>query len=174
MPNPKDDKYNLKGFGYFKTLEVDTVQNKAEGFVNNQKLEFLDMEFHRGEFIAKESLRASILVIQGFKGMPNFILDKENLFDKIAAAAGFKDINFSEHLDFSNRFHLTGKNEGLVKRFFVKELILFFEQNPPFHIESHKGNLIIFEKERLSSLSEIKLMVSFAIRLTEIIQRIQK
>lgn len=174
MPNPKDDKYNLRGFGYFKTLKVDVVQNKAEGFVNNQKLEFLDLEYHKGEFIAKESLRASILVINGFVNMPSFILDKENLFDKIASVAGFKDINFSKHSDFSSRFHLTGEDEGLVKDFFVKELILFFEQNPPYHIESHNGSLIIFEKERLSTLSEIKLMVSFAIRLTENIQRIQK
>lgn len=174
VPHPKDEKYDLKGFSYFKTHEVDAVRNKAEGRVNKQKLEFLDLEFHKGEFIAKESLRASILVIRGFKSMPSFILDRENLFDKIASVAGFKDINFPEHSDFSSRFHLTGKNEELVKNFFAKDLILFFEQNPPFHIESHKGNLMVFEKERLSSLSEIKLMVSFAIRLTEIIQRIQK
>ena len=174
IPNPKGFNYKLKGFRYFKTLAVDAVQNKAEGFVNSQKLEFLDLDFHKGEFIAKESLRASVLVIKGFKDMPNFTLDKEKLFDKIAAVAGFDDIDFAKHSDFSNRFHLTGKNKAAVKDFFEDELILFFEQNPPFHIESSKGNLIIFEKERLSSLSEVKLMVSFAIRLTEILQRILK
>lgn len=129
---------------------------------------FIEAENHKTE------VSPQILFINASRHMQSFILNKEKSFDKITSVAGFKDINFSKHSDFSSRFHLTGEDEGLVKDFFVKELILFFEQNPPYHIESHNGSLIIFEKERLSTLSEIKLMVSFAIRLTENIQRIQK
>ena len=50
----------------FKTLEIDNFRNKATGVVKNQNLEFIDLEYHKGEFIARESLRASVVIINGF------------------------------------------------------------------------------------------------------------
>jgi len=61
-----------------------------------------------------------------------------------------------------------------VRSVFTDKLIMFFEENPYFHVESSKGMLLIIEKERLLSLSETKLMVSFAVRLTKLIRKINK
>jgi len=171
---PKTGDYKLYSFEYFKTKGVDIIRNKAEGKIKAEQLELFDLEYHEGEFIARESLRATVLVVHKIAGMPSFILDKENLFSRMASAAGFNDINFVKHRDFSKRYHLTGKHPAKVREFFADKLILFFEENPYFHVESSNGMLLIIEKERLLSLSETKLMVSFAIRLTKLIQKINK
>ncbi len=171
---PKYGDYKLYQFEYFKTKGVDVIRNNAMGHIHEQQLELLDLEYHEGEFIARESLRATVLVIHKIKDLPHFILDKENLFGRIASVAGFNDINFAKHKDFSNRYHLKGKHPDKVRKFFTDKLILFFEENPYFHVESSNGMLLIIEKERLLSLSETKLMVSFAIRLTNLIHKINK
>lgn len=55
-----------------------------------------------------------------------FSLDRESLIDKVYAIAGFSDINFDKHQDFSKRFHLVGENIDDIKTFFNDELIHFF------------------------------------------------
>jgi carbonic anhydrase len=43
--------------------------------------------------------------------------------------------------------------------------VLFFESNTYYHIESTDNGLLIFHKERLASVKEIKAMSDFAMRL---------
>jgi len=84
---PKYGDYKFYNFEYFKTKGVDIIRNKASGNVKGQELELFDLEYHEGEFIARESLRSTVLIVQEFTNMPDFILDKENLFGRIASAA---------------------------------------------------------------------------------------
>jgi carbonic anhydrase len=48
-------------------------------------------------------------------------------------------------------------------------LVLFFESNPYYHIESSEHGLLILDKERLAGVKEIKALADFGIRLQKII-----
>jgi len=48
-------------------------------------------------------------------------------------------------------------------------LIYFFESHPIFHIESNGSHLLIKGKNRLSSIHEIKMMLSFSEDLTALL-----
>jgi carbonic anhydrase len=53
-----------------------------------------------------------------------------------------------------------------IRRFFNDDLILFFESNSYYHIESDGiGGILIRDKERINGVGEIKAMVDYAIRL---------
>jgi predicted nucleotidyltransferase len=91
--------------------------------------------------------------------------------DKVYAIAGFTDINFDDHPDFSKRFHLIGEYVEDIKTFFTNELIHFFESNPYYHIESNGSSLLIFSKQRLASTKEIKALLDFGKRLKEVIPK---
>mgnify|MGYP005996263975 CR=1 FL=1 len=99
------------------------------------------------------------------KYTPEFTLDKEGVFEYIYHFAGFKDINISNHPDFSKRFYLSGKNTTEIKKFFTDELILFFESNKYYHIEGNKKGLLIIGRERLAGIKEIKTLADFGVRL---------
>ena len=165
LPLQADEIIELPTFGYFKTRQI----NKVSNIISNKKCSLFDIEFSEGEMIAKQVIRASMFYIKLDKKIPEFTLDKEGVFEYIYHFTGFKDIEIDNHPDFSKRFYLSGKNQEEIKELFTDELILFFESNPYYHIESSEHGLIILGKERLAGVKEIKALADFGIRLQKII-----
>ena len=110
-----------------------------------------------------------MLYIELNKSIPEFTLDKEGLLQKVYGFAGFKDIIIKNQTDFSNRFYLLGENETAITAFFNDSLTHFFESNPYYHVESNGKALLIFSKERLASIKEIKTLFDFGKRLKGVI-----
>ena len=86
--------------------------------------------------------------------------------------AGFNDITIQGHPDFSKRFVLLGEDVIPIRSFFTDELVLFFESNPYYHIESTGTTIVLMQKERLASIKEIKALLDYGIRLTKVISAI--
>jgi hypothetical protein len=157
----------LNPFLFFKVKQINHIYNELSDKNNGFKL--FDVEFSEGEFIAKEVIRTSMLHLVLNSTIPVFTLDRESLIDKVYALAGFSDINFEHHQDFSKRFHLVGEDREAIKTLFNDDLIHFFESNPYYHIESNGSNLLIFSKQRLASTKEIKALLDFGKRLKDVI-----
>jgi len=158
----------LPSFGYFKTRNIDKVSN----VLSNEDCTIFDVQFSEGALIAKQVIKATMLHIHTLKPIPSFTLDKEGIFEYILDFAGYTDIDFDEHPDFSRRFYLAGKNEEKIRDFFKDELILFLESNKQYHIEANKNGLLIIGKGRLKGIKEIKALAYFGIALQKTIQRI--
>ncbi|MDG1528021.1 MAG: SulP family inorganic anion transporter [Polaribacter sp.] len=165
LPSQKEEITQLPTFGYFKTRQI----NKVSNIISNGQCSLFDIEFSEGEMIAKQVIRASMFFIKLDRRVPEFTLDKEGVFEYIYHFTGFKDIEIDNHPDFSKRFYLSGKNQGKIKELFTDELVLFFESNPYYHIESSEHGLLILDKERLAGVKEIKALADFGIRLQKII-----
>lgn len=160
---------DFESFKYFDTRIIDRGRNRVEGREGNVDIIMADLDYHEGEFIARESLHSTMICLHLPVRIAEFVLDKENLLDKVAYLAGFRDINFKEHSDFSQRFKLKGDHTWQIRRFFDDTIINFFESNKAFHVESNGRSLLIFEKERISTIGEIKQLVSFASRLASLL-----
>lgn len=156
------DTFFLNDFLFFKTRQINYIINEISN--NNVSLNIFDIEFSEGEFIAKEVVRSTMLYIE-IAVAPTFTLDKEGFLQKVYGLAGFTDIHIDNHKDFSKRFYLLGDNEEAVKQYFSDELVQFFESNPYYHIESNGKGLLIFDKERLAGVREIKALLDFGSRL---------
>lgn len=165
---------DLNKFGYFQTKSLDQIRNVVFGKVSDAEIRVCDLDYHMGEFIVFEAVHTSLITIKFNFDIPDFILHEEDFFDRMGDALKHEDIDFVKHVDFSNRFLLKGPHPELVKAFFKEKLIRFFESSKSFNLECKNNEILIFEKERLAGISEIKLMVSFAIRLAELIQVLQK
>lgn len=157
----------LSPFLFFKVKQINHVYNEL--IDNNKRYKLFDIEFSEGEFIAKEVIRTSMFHVTLESPIPIFTLDRESLFDKVYALAGFSDINFEHHQDFSKRFHLVGEDRVAIKALFNDDLIHFFESNPYYHIESNGKSLLIFSKQRLASTKEVKALLDFGKRLKDVI-----
>lgn len=157
----------LNNFLFFKTRQIEYTFNQ----VGNETAPFkmFDISFSEGEFIAKEVVRTTMMYLELETKIPMFTLDKEGFLERIYALAGFKDIQVDGHDDFSKRFYLLGEDEFAIKGFFTSELIRFFESNPYYHIESNGKGVLIFSKERLASVKEIKALIDFSKRLKSVI-----
>lgn len=157
----------LDKFHFFRTKAIQHIYNKLS--TKNSILTIFDIEFSEGEFIAKETIRTTMLYITLGKQIPEFTLDREGFLEKVYTFAGFKDIPIQEHSDFNKRFYLLGENEAAIKTFFNDDIIHFFESNPYYHIESNGNSLLIFSKERIASTKEIKTLFDFGKRLKHVV-----
>ena len=157
-PKIESDPEGIENFLFFESKTV----NYSVNSLWNHQFNLFDLSFSEGAFITKEDLKATFLLFKSPKNLPVFVLDKEDFKTTLYQWAGFDDINFKKHPDFSKRFHLSGNDRKAIIKFFHSELIYFFESHPVFHIESNGSHLLIKGKDRLSSLQEIKIMLAFA------------
>ena len=157
----------LDSFVFFKVKTVNHTYNKLS--VDDNALSMFDVEFSEGEFIAKEVVKTTMLYMELEKEIPEFTLDREGFLEKIYSFAGFKDVHIKNHSDFSNRFYLLGEDEVGIQQFFNDDITHFFESNPYYHIESNGNALLIFGKERVASVKEIKSLLDFGKRLKDVI-----
>ncbi len=157
----------LHRFLFFNTKTINHIYNQLS--YKNNNINLFDIEFSEGEFIAKEVIRTTMLNIKLEHNIPEFTLDREGFLEKVYLFAGFKDIPIQNHLDFSKRFYLLGDNEEAIRRFFNDDLVHFFESNPYYHIESNGSSILIFGKERLASVKEVKALFDFGKRLKDVI-----
>ncbi|MBJ6368417.1 SulP family inorganic anion transporter [Snuella sedimenti] len=157
----------LSDFLFFNTKNTNHIYNQLS--YKDKTIRLFDIEFSEGEFIAKEVVRSTMLHISLEQDIPEFTLDKEGFLEKVYAFAGFKDIPFQNHSDFSKRFYLLGEHEQAIRDFFNDELIHFFESNPYYHVESNGSSLLVFGKERLASIKEIKALLDFGKRLKTVV-----
>ena len=160
----------LENFIYFKTKKVEHVFNQLSA--KDSPCHLFDVTFSEGEFIAKEVIRSTMLHIKTSSNVPVFTLDREGLLERLYALTGYKDIDIKNHADFSKRFYLRGENESKIRSLFNDELVLFFESNAYYHIESSKDGLLVFSKERMASIKEIKALLDFGLRLNAIINKV--
>ncbi|MDH7446300.1 SulP family inorganic anion transporter [Aquimarina sp. 2201CG14-23] len=161
---------DLNSFVFFKTKKIHYSNNNI--YNNDSSFKISDVEFSEGEFIARKVIRTTILTIDLQKEIPKFTLDREGLIEYVYKIAGFKDILIESHPDFSKRFYLFGENEENIKLFFTNQLVLFFESNPYYHIESNGQTLLLMRKERVASVKEIKALLDYGIRLEKIMSQI--
>jgi MFS superfamily sulfate permease-like transporter len=159
----------LNRFFFFRTKQINHIYNELSH--SDKAIKLFDIEFSEGEFIAKEVVRTTMLYIDLKQNIPEFTLDREGFLEKVSAFAGFKDIPIENHEDFSKRFYLLGENVVEIGAFFNDEITHFFESNPYFHVESNGDALLIFGKERLASVKEIKALFDFGKRLKDVIAK---
>jgi len=157
----------LDHFLFFRTKKINHIYNKLSD--KDISVTLFDVEFSEGEFIAKEVVRSTMLYIDLDKNIPEFTLDREGFLEKVYSFAGFKDIPIQNHSDFSKRFYLLGEDENAIKMFFNNDITHFFESNPYYHIESNGNAILVFGKERLASIKEIKAVFDFGKRLKSVI-----
>lgn len=160
--------YFLRNFSYFKTLQPEYIENVS--FSKNKKITFFDLKYTEGAFILEEKLFSSMLYIKCNKAIPKFSLSKVDLYERMNILQNSKTISIKNFKDFAMRFSLKGDDVFKIRRIFSNELILFLESNPTYHVESDgKGGILIYDKETLSNLPEVKSLVDYSIRLSELV-----
>ncbi len=164
------DRLGLRKFRYFRFRKIDKVYNVFTGEHSPFLIRLMDTEYHQGEFIAQENFKMTVLTIKLNKQLPSFTLEKEWIFDRLPVFGDFEDIDFATHPRFSNKYKLKATDEKKVREFFSPELLEFFENNDTYHIEAHSNGILIFEKERFATISEIKKLIQFS---TELVGRIK-
>jgi len=106
-------------------------------------------------------VQTTLLRVQLENPVPVFSFDREMLLEKLSHLAGFNDIDFPEHPEFSNDFYVRGNNPEKVRAFFTPELISFFSAYGFYHIMCNGKELIVRQFLRPASPAEATAMIAF-------------
>ena len=152
-------------FHLFRFKTVDSVYNKLVGSVGLHSITVQDVDFHEGELHQKSERQTTVSVIGLNKPIPLFTIEKENFLDRVAAFAGYDDIDFQNFKTFSDRFLLKGEDETAVREFFTSDLIRFLEEELPYRLESTGTSILIMGKERPMSEAEVQRLIHFSTKM---------
>ena len=94
-----------------------------------------------------------------------------NIFDRVMAFTGYKDIDFEMYPNFSKKFLLMGENESEIRSFFTDEIIQFFENHQIYHLESNGESLVIFDKIKLARTDETIAFIEYGKELASLFNK---
>lgn len=119
---------------------------------NSTEITLVDLYLRSSEYRTKDKTTTSPTVLC-FKSnnldLPEFYMKPEQMLDKVASKFGYKDIDFSEHPEFSKAYLLYGKDEVAVRNLFNKSgIINLFEREKGFCIEGKGQYLVIYKRVR--------------------------
>jgi len=159
----------LDSFRFFATKRIEHIYNRL--FTPDDNFTLFDITYSEGELITKEEVRTTMLHMAIDTQIPEFTLDREGFLVRVYASSGFEEIRIDNHTDFARRFYLLGDDEPAVKDFFSDELVLFFEGNPYYHVESHANGLLVFHNQRTAGVNEVRALIDFGKRLRQAIEQ---
>jgi MFS superfamily sulfate permease-like transporter len=137
----------LKNLPFFLSKQLKYEDNILYKNISDTHIQLSDIHAKEGDQIGLRIYNFTALLITDTPvRLPLFSLQKEHFTDKVLSKAGFKDINFEEHEQFSKMFLLQGKNEAQIRAFFDKPLMDLMVNYPKYHVESD-GNSILIHKE---------------------------
>ena len=104
------------------------------------------------------------------KAVPVFALQKEQSLHKVAELAGYNDIDFEDHPEFSDRYFLKGTSETAVRDFFNNKLIQLLETYPFYHVEGNGKAIIVYRFDLKKSPDDVKGLLEFGSKMAAAIQ----
>ncbi len=159
----------LRNFHFFDSRPIEMKSNSLQGIdvENNARWEIADIVFDEGALLALEVYQTTVQIVRLPSPIPQFIIDKEGLFNKIfdrmkAFSGARGDINFVKYAGFSGKFHLSGEDENAIRAFFTDDLIHYLEENEIHHIESNGEALMIFKYIHIARTDEVRNMLDFS------------
>lgn len=89
-------------------------------------------------------------------GLPDFRLQPEKFFHRIAGWLGWEDIDFVEHEVFSRQYHLKGNDEELIRDTFTDDVCHYFQFQKNWCVEGLNYFLIVYRNENRLPVERIK------------------
>ena len=167
----------LKKFRYFEIRPIERKYNCLKGTFkdSNVSWEIADVTFNEGNAFTAETFNTTLMILNLNKKLPTFTMEKEgvlgNIFDRVMAFTGYKDIDFEMYPNFSKKFLLMGENESEIRSFFTNEIIHFFENHQIYHLESNGESLVIFDKIKLARTDETIAFIEYGKELSSLFNK---
>ncbi|MFK8002196.1 MAG: SulP family inorganic anion transporter [Polyangiales bacterium] len=169
------DPDHLDEFHFFRIHPIEyrdtVIKGRCEAEAHGQAVEFSlsDVTFDEGVLIP-EVYHTTVLHLHLPFAIPEVVMEKEGLLDRVLELAGLHDINFKDNAAFSRKFVVRGPDEAAIRAFLTPELLTFFVDKEAYHIESAGRELAIFNAfSRRATSHEVERVLDFSERLAELL-----
>ena len=117
---------------------------------------------HTGKSTSTHTYRFSYLILHlPYVGVPDLLIRREGVFDKIAAAIGFDDIDF-ESAEFSRKFLVKSPDKRFAYDIIHPRMMEFLLQEQPPGIDIERNRCCLMDGTRRWSADEFRRAVEWA------------
>jgi MFS superfamily sulfate permease-like transporter len=150
-------------FSYFKAKLIKNSEDILEGNFKTHPFNFLTINGIDNSNVLQASFSVKALYLKEFNyQMPVFRLQKEGTLDKLTEQfSKYKDIDFEEYPQFSEKHLLKSEDEEAIRKIFSPSLIRFLEINSGYYIESNGKDILIIPEYSIDELSDIEKLLEF-------------
>ncbi len=149
----------LEDFRLFKKGAGKRIYNlmSLQSPLGQQKVQIFDYHYTRSTGKTHRKFKQTVFFVQSKElALPEFWMKPEHFFHRIGSWLGFEDIDFEEHPEFSEQYHLKGEDEDLVRDAFNTYVIHFFTIEKQWSLEGIGFFFILYQKNKLIPPTEIK------------------
>lgn len=138
---------------------------------NNTRTSIFDYHFTISTGKSSHTYKQTVFFVQSKDlGLPQFYMRPEVFLDKAARLLGKEDIDFVSHEIFSDKYHLTGSDESLIRSTFTPDVLHHFTFNHGWSLEGLNYFLIIYRKKHLMPPDEIKSFYQMCQKVLEMLK----
>lgn len=133
------------------------LTNVCVGGTDEVELRIFDYRYITGYGKNRRVLRQTVVAIQSaLLNLPEFRMRPERMFDRVGQMLGLQDIDFEEHLAFSQQFVLQSDMAEQTREFFDSALLDFFAERSGWSFETRSGSFIVYRPKKLVEPTEFK------------------
>lgn len=148
-------------------------ENVLSKYYDFGKIDVSDITLTEGAMQDREDTHITVVHLSETDfTIPDFALEPEGLWSKFSELVGGKDIDFTDHPGFSEKYYLRGEDEDSIRAFFTESALNFLENREEMHIECHKNKLLFYKKRDLLESSEIEYIIKFAENFLEVNRKV--
>jgi hypothetical protein len=158
----------FRQFPLFMGAKIKYRENTVTKMTEGIKVEITDVMAVQGAQLTEKNMHISAIVISKLPvQLPDFVLEKEDIFDVIKELSGYNDIDFKTHPKFSAHYLLKSRNKEEVRAVFTNELIALMEENLSYYIECKNNTLLIHKNVELLDGNDYGEALRFSEKLLE-------
>ncbi len=134
----------LAEFSLFRTNDRKWADNPMEGARDGLQILFMNFSLQAGKAARSQQV---IAFRDPRPGLPDFLLQPENLGRKLVAVFVGRDINFEDSdsgVKFSKSYDLRGDDETTIRRAFGGPALEFLAERPGWWAEARNGRLVLW------------------------------
>ena len=133
------------------------VRNLIRGTIEDLDVRLFDYAYTTGSGKNSRTHRQSVVLLRMPRGgVPEFILTRETVFDRLGSALGYDDIDFDDDPEFSRRFKLKSDRETRAREVFDTELRRFMLTiDRSVSLEAKGSEVIVYRRSRRTRPAEI-------------------
>ena len=120
---------------------------------------FYQFDYHYTQSTGKSSVthRQTVVYIESKElSLPQFYQKPENFFTRLGALLGFKDIDFINFTEYSDKFHLVGEFESVVRYYFTDSVLNILTRQQDVYMEGMNYYFILYQFDILQKEEGLK------------------
>jgi len=140
----------LAGFPLLNKGRKGQLTNICAGGTDELRLWIFDYRFITGHGEDRRVHRQTVVAMKSdLLKLPEFRMRPERMFDRVGQMLGLQDIDFEDHLQFSQQFVLQSDMAEVTREFFDTGLLDFFAERPGCSFETRSGSFIVYRPREI-------------------------